>query len=282
MNRLERLFKTISYGKSTHPSTIFTRAKRLLAMAFVVACSFPAAYAQEQAPQTPTGQRNLVKINLSSLVVRNFSFQYERIVGSKTSVALGLRIMPAGGLPFSSRIEQEITDEGADNKEVAKFLENTSTAGIALTPEFRYYFGARSGKGLYLAPFVRYEQMHLKSNYRFVDEEDVSTNILFTGKYQTFGIGIMLGAQFQLSRHFALDWWIAGPYYTAPRIHLHASGYQLSNDELALLRDNLEGIEIDFSNFKTESSVNAQRATLSAKGSLAAIRAFGICLAYRF
>src|SRR5690606_6922109 len=56
---------------------------------------------------------NLVKVNLTALPLNNFSFQYERAIGKKTTVAMGLRFMPKGDLPLKSAIESLIDDDEA-------------------------------------------------------------------------------------------------------------------------------------------------------------------------
>ncbi len=226
---------------------------------------------------------NIVKLNLSSLVVKNISLQYERILTKKMSVGLGIRLMPKGALPFKSTIESLTeTDDANGDDEVAKFLNNAKVGGFAITPEFRYYLSKRGyGHGFYVAPFVRYERFNVNSIYVFTDDKNVSTDINFKGNYSTLGIGFMLGSQFSLGNRVTLDWWILGPYYTGPRINLEASGYNLSAEDQDQLRQDLEDTKIEIGNFKFESKVDGNSATVKTKGSLAAIRGFGLCIGIR-
>src|SRR3546814_13528050 len=54
---------------------------------------------------------HLVKINLTALPLRTFSFQYEHVMGPRITVGGGLRIMPKGGLPLLNSFEKLIADE---------------------------------------------------------------------------------------------------------------------------------------------------------------------------
>jgi hypothetical protein len=82
-----------------------------------------------QAQENP----NVVKINIGSLLVKNFSFQYERAVSKKTSAALGIRFQPYGDIPFQSWFEDQIDEPDIQ-------IGDGKTGNFAITPEFRYYF----------------------------------------------------------------------------------------------------------------------------------------------
>ena len=51
-------------------------------------------------------QKNIVKINLFALALKNISVQYERAVSKKIAVAATVRFMPKGSLPFKSIIKK--------------------------------------------------------------------------------------------------------------------------------------------------------------------------------
>ena len=48
----------------------------------------------------PAQPMNIIKVNLTALVLKNYSFQYERILNRKFSAAIGFRTMPTGKLPL--------------------------------------------------------------------------------------------------------------------------------------------------------------------------------------
>lgn len=218
---------------------------------------------------------NIFKLNMTSLVFRNISLQYERILAPRMSVALGLRLMPKGQLSFVSALTNAFDDETTDN-----FMNSTHIGGFAFTPEFRYYMGKGYGKGFYLAPFLRYEHFNLQADYQLDNDNGSTTTIPFTGHIGTFGVGLLIGSQFNLGQHLSLDWWILGPYYTANKLNLEASNLNLTDDEANQLQAELD--DADAAWFKLKANVTNMQANASAKGSFAAIRGFGLCLGYKF
>lgn len=228
---------------------------------------------------------NIAKINFSSFLFSNVSLQYERILGKKISVALGLRFMPKGKLPLSNTVMSFVSyDQSSEESEegLKDFFNNTKVGGFALTPEFRYYF-KKAGKGLYLAPYLRYGQYNITSLYHYVDNtEGHDITIDFKGKYTNVGAGLMLGCQFNLGQRVTLDWWILGPFVGNLKFNLNATGYTLSDEEYNAVKDDFDAFEIDFFNYKLEKNLTHSSADLSIKGLSTAIRSFGINLGIKF
>jgi hypothetical protein len=59
---------------------------------------------------------NLFKVNLTAIVLKNYSFQYERILNRKFSFALGFRRMPNGKLPLQSSLQKIVGDDAEAQK----------------------------------------------------------------------------------------------------------------------------------------------------------------------
>ncbi len=225
--------------------------------------------------------KNIVKINVTSLAFKTFSLQYERLLGRKMSVALGVRMMPSSALPFRNAIVNATkSEDGEDDEDLTKLFEEAKLGGLAITPEFRYYLGKEAGRGFYLAPFVRYEHYNLSAPYSFLDASDQLVNVSFKGNMTSYGIGLMIGSQFKLAQRLTLDWWILGPYYSATQLSLKANNLSLTTDDQTILRESLESIE--FASVKIESEVTATSASLKAKSGFGGIRAFGLCLGFKF
>ena len=55
--------------------------------------------------------KNLVKINLFALALKNITVQYEREISKKTTIASHVRMMPKNGLPFESSFRNAISDQ---------------------------------------------------------------------------------------------------------------------------------------------------------------------------
>ncbi|HLS70170.1 MAG TPA: DUF3575 domain-containing protein [Chitinophagaceae bacterium] len=224
-----------------------------------------------------------VKLNLSSLPFSTISMQYEYLLGNKMSAALGIRYTPSSKIPFLNKII-DFTDlneemDAQDEINIKEILESSRLSGFAITPEFRFYLG-KTGKGFYLAPFLRYEQnnFHAKTEYTtsYNDIGLASTAINFN----SYGAGIMIGSQFKISRNVYLDWWILGPYFRNTQIKIDLEGKNIPEEDKTSFEESIEDFELG--GFKP--SIERQGDHIIAKGSINfwAIRGFGLNLAFRF
>src|SRR5438046_1121215 len=161
---------------------------------FLMGCIMASVQAQDSAAvsQTATNkdatqhhQMNFFKVNLMGLAVKNFSFQYERILSKKISVAASYRFMPTGTLPFASSISNAIGDDDPDTK---KAVENLRMGNYAITPEARIYLGKGYGKGFYIAFFYRYSSYTVENLP--IDYDDTHS-LNFSGKLTANAGGIM-------------------------------------------------------------------------------------------
>ena len=216
-------------------------------------------------------KKSALKINLSGIVIRNLSVQYEIAVAPKTSVALAVRNIPYGKLPFSSAISNLVDNNFVD-------FDKTKVGMFGIIPEVRFYLGKKNAlQGFYLGIFGNY------SNYNnLVPIAYNNKTGLFNGKVKTYTGGLQLGAQFKLSESFFIDWWILGPNYGSGSGDLVFAG-SLTAAEQTVLRDNLEQLKKDVPfNFIKAYNVDANGAYINVKGPWAGLRGLGINVAYHF
>ena len=166
-----------------------------------------AAFAQNAAEPAAYYPNNNIKLNLPALALGNFSMQYERGLSSRTSISLGLRLMPNQGLPLKGLIHEYVE---SDEPMVTDFIEDTRMSNWAITPEFRYYFGKKPLHGFYVAPFARIAGFSMSLPYIYTDNDGGRHPIDLSGKISMAGGGLMLGSQWRLGRHVSLDLWILG------------------------------------------------------------------------
>lgn len=230
-------------------------------------------------PYVYTPKMNLIKINLTGLPIRNYSFQYERVLNKTISVGLSYRFMPEGSLPFKKQILNSIDD---NDLEARNIINSFTLSNYAITPEVRFYLGKKGyGRGFYIAPFFRNAKYNGNNfDVDFKDENDNNQTLSLSGEIKSNTFGILLGAQWSLSKHIVLDWWILGPHIGAGKGDLVGlSSQPLSADAQASIRETLEDFDIPLIDKKV--TVNSQGATMELDGMFGGLRA-GISFGIKF
>jgi Protein of unknown function (DUF3575) len=221
---------------------------------------------------------NYFKVNVTAIALKTYSFQYERVLSKRFSVALGYRTMPVGALPFKSTIINSLGDDQDAIDQLNKF----NFGNTAITPEIRFYTGRKGyGRGFYLAPYYRnatYKGNGLSITYQ--NNANVESTMSMAGDIKSSTFGLLLGAQWALGKHVSLDWWILGPNYGSGKGSFSGkSSVPLTVDEQADLKQELEDFDVPFSD-KTV-TVNANGASVKLDGPFAGLRA-GILIGIRF
>jgi hypothetical protein len=124
-----------------------------------------------------TEQNNIIKVNPLSFLVGTGSAFFEHKIDNNQSWQLGLAYVGYTDLSIKY-------------------------SGIAITPEYRIYYNKNAISGMYVAPFLRYQ------NYKLTNDQNA------TAKYTSFGGGVLLGRQWVYRNGFVLDLF-AGPIYNA-------------------------------------------------------------------
>jgi hypothetical protein len=241
--------------------------KKIL-LSFTLCLIIYSSFAQSE---DDNSKKNLVKINVTSLFLKTYSFQYERAISGKTAIALGIRTMPKSNLPFKSEFASLI-----DDPETEKQIDNFQTGNFAITPEIRFY-KREDLSGFYFAPFVRFTTFTADLPYDFTVNGTTQT-IPLSGDLKTVTGGFLLGAQWKLGKLLALDWWILGPQYGSSNGKIEGKK-TLNAQEQQALRNDLQDFEIPFS--RTTTTVDANGAKVEFKGPWAGLRA-GLSLGIRF
>lgn len=227
--------------------------------------------AKMSAASTPE-RRNLVKVNLLSLPLNNFSFEYERKVARKITLGLGYRFMPESGVPLKSTVYDLI-----DDPETADQLDQFKTSNTAITPQVRLYLGKAALRGFYVAPFARFSTYKASMPVDF-EVNGTTETMPLSGKLNTVTGGLLLGAQWKLGGRVYLDWWMLGPQYGSSDGNLNGQK-SLTPEEQAELRKELNDLEVPFADTRT--TVDANGARMDITGPWAGLRA-GLCLGVRF
>jgi Protein of unknown function (DUF3575) len=239
-----------------------------LFLPIILLCSGTIIYSQDD---KDIKHENIVKINVGSIAVKNIALQYERAVGKKQSVSLGVRFQPYGDVPFQSWLKDQVDDPDI-------LIGSMQMGNFALTPEFRFYFGKENLKGFYLAPYARYASYRMETPVRYTGLV-VPKTAFFKGDIYSYSGGLLAGSQFNFGKHFVLDWWIAGFHFGGSSGQLDFTA-SLTPVEQADIRSTLDNVDIPL--FKIRHNIHGNGGEITSKGAWAGFRGFAINVGYRF
>jgi len=240
---------------------------------------FVGGFGYAQTETIAAGPSNFLKVNLSSLVFNNYSFQYERVLSKRWSVALGYRFMPSSSIPFKSNIDSYV-DESDDATQF--LIDNAKISNTAITPEVRFYLGKGYGRGFYIAPYYRYTKFKAETVKVEYDDDAGNPQVLtMGGDIKGSSFGLMLGAQWPIGHHFVIDWWIVGGHIGSGSGKIEGKTTEtLSPSEQAQIMDVIEEFDLPF--IDEEFSTNANGASVKMDGGWGGIRAFGLGIGFCF
>lgn len=222
---------------------------------------------------------NFIKINLTGLILKNYSLQYERVLTKSISLAVAFRTMPVSTIPFKNQIIKIVGTGDPNTKET---IENLRLGNFAITPEIRFYLSKKGyGRGFYIAPFYRYAKFTVNNmpfTYENISHDQSKINL--SGNFTANTGGILLGVQKAIGKHICLDWWLLGPHYGSGNGNFSGTPNQpLTQEEQDDLRQQLETLDIPLIN-KTV-NVSANSASMKLDGPWAGIRS-GLSIGVRF
>ncbi len=166
-------------------------------------------------------KNNVVKLNLTGLIVKSFGVQYEHKIRKKASIALGLTYRPKSTWFVSKFYDSTSTSSGISNE--TKFMYSTSRyRSLMITPEFRYYLGRQAPNGLYLAAFARARMDRLAFKYNYYDNNTIEREGLANLDETLIGGGIMLGYQIVTRKKLTIDFWFLGPWIGNQNVKLRS------------------------------------------------------------
>ena len=230
---------------------------------------------------------NIVKINLSSLLLNNYNITYERRIANKVSFSIGYRYMPNGELPYQKQISNLLNFKDID-------LSAFRLGGYAITPELRIYTH-KNMRGFYIAPYGRYTSMDMSLPVTYTvtppaPNPPQTKNAFFNGTVTAFSGGVMIGTQHNIFKNCVIDIWIIGAHFgnsngdlTATFSPALSSTYPPPpNSERESLQKAIDNI--DASPFKITGKVDASGsfAKLNSSGPWVGVRAIGINFGFRF
>ncbi len=154
--------------------------------------------------------KNIVKTNLSSILLNNYSLTYERLLTRKISASLGYRYMPQTFVTKTALLKPVADALESDTKDQ---LDKLQMSCNAITAEVRFYTGRKPGaRGFYAGLYGRYASFSYDFPYDF-DMPAGKRLVPLKGKSNGIGGGIILGVQSLLFKRVILDIFIVGGHY---------------------------------------------------------------------
>jgi len=221
--------------------------------------------------------KNIFKLNMSSLVAKNFHITYERKLTGRVSASLGFRTMAKSTIPFKSTVENLL--DGADFNFNEFKMGNT-----AFTPEVRLYLGKGNLRGFYVAPYMRFASFDITAPIKYTYNSgagSTTTEAPLSGKITSTSGGVMFGTQHRIFKVLTLDIWIIGGHYGSSKGTLAITRNFATQQERDALQQELNDIDAPPFKFKN-ATVTATGASIQSDGPWAGIRGLGINLGFRF
>ncbi len=241
---------------------------------------------EEATPSKRSGPyyKNIIKTNLSSIALANYSLTYERMLTRKISASVGYRFMPSTHItqsPLGEKVMDIVAEEGDD---LSSQLDKLQMSGSAVTLEFRVYTGKRPGaKGFYAGLYGRYASFKYDYPYDF-EKPSGTTLVPLKGNSRGIGGGVILGGQFMIAKRLVVDLFILGGHYGSLTGKLEGLTDMSEFDEAdrAELKEEIEGL-IDLggdNGIKADVRDDGVRADI--KLPFLGVRGLGLTIGYAF
>ncbi|NEM97649.1 DUF3575 domain-containing protein [Pontibacter sp. BT327] len=240
-------------------------------------------------PDTEVFRKNSVKMNLSSLAFRNYSFTYERTLARKITFVAGYSFMPSSQISSLPIVDKaiEIADISSD-EETDSFEEDLKKGNVgtsAITGELRFYSGKKAGaRGLYVSLYGRYTTVDLSYLDTYVGDFDIEHDLPYNAELKGFGGGIMFGAQWLIAKRVTLDWYIVGAHYGKLSGNLSALTdlSMLTEQERADLKTEVEDLFTIGDKKYVDATIKDNGMFGKLNGPFGGVRAFGFNLGIAF
>ncbi len=219
--------------------------------------------------------RNFVRTNLTSILLNNFTLQYERILTRRLSIGFEYRIMPDGNLPFSTTVSEQLSD----NPDISRALMDIQIGGTSFTPSVKIYPTRKGyGRGFYFSAFVR-SASYSASDFNYYYDNG-SNFVKLSGDFKSTTAGVTIGKQWTFGKFFVLDWTIAGGGYGSARGNFVGRNSEpLDEEDRQTVEDALNSLDLPGTDVKA--TVTPTRTTVKMSGPWGSFRT-GVSIGIRF
>jgi len=157
--------------------------------------------------------KNLVKLNLTNLLFKSFTVQYDRALAPGKTVGVSVNFRPKTDGPMAGMYDAAY-EEIPNGPNYA--MSTLQTGYLSITPNIRFFVKRKAPRGFYIETYLRYENMSRDYDFRSYDFSGAVTAPFVRGtatsQTQFFGVGGMIGYQVLLGRKMTLDFWFVGTH----------------------------------------------------------------------
>lgn len=156
-------------------------------------------------------KKNIVKISLTSLAYKGISFEYERVLNQKFSVAATINYrekaalnLPDFGQRFLKWYAANQYNISLDNVDFSQL----SMGNFAIAPELKYYFKNRAANGAYLSTYLKSNTYDLVLPTQFsVSLRGQNITLTYPANFsvKSYSVGLKIGYQHQLWKQLYFD-----------------------------------------------------------------------------
>jgi hypothetical protein len=222
-----------------------------------------------------------LKMNLTQLLIPNFSFQAEFSFSRFISLALGASYLPKRGVPdFIYDLQRNPYNS---------YFSSPIFEGRMITPELRFYPFGRAPKGFYIAAYLQYAHYvaHQTVSYQDFSSQGAPTySALATHDYKGTTYGLMIGKQWVIAKYLTIDWWIVGGGYGKAKYTYkwEVDGISLTPEQQVFVKEQAEQNFSSFTMFGINPTVEttSNSAFMSAMLPMFSLRFMGICVGFAF
>ncbi len=253
---------------------------------FIAVCCFTILFKfTEAAPPQALGlvkgdPKNVLKINVVPLILKTYSFQYERIVFRNFSfcVQAGYNSEMRLGT-YINRVLDTITNSNLIAARAKVSLTELSTSGnVYFTPEIRLYLSRKGApNGFYIAPYLRFSTTNIHATLIYKDSMSAAMPIIFTGHMRSVHPGVLLGYQKSFLRRFVIDFWFGGIQFGRSKAVFNAEADFTKVDQQGLVSFVEDNIKLGTSTL----AITNNNAQMQYTGNSSGFRV-GLCIGFRF
>ena len=150
-----------------------------------------------------TTYKNEVSFDALQVINGVYQFGYERYIWNNITATLSLGYKGKEGIVKFSGLNGEKIKTG-----------NVFYTGYQIVPEVRYYLKSTANQtmaGFYFGAYLKYSDYESDLNGTYINSDNVSYDLKFNFKVDVTSVGFMIGYKLPVSKHFNIDFIIAGP-----------------------------------------------------------------------